>query len=120
MTTATSGAAPHTPTSEEFRRAQQSPEFLELRSKIRSFTFPITIAGLTWFVLYIVLAMYAPSLYATPVIGNINLGIVLGLLQFLTTFLITWAYVRYAERQIEPRSSALRESLEQPHTADHA
>lgn len=117
MTTATSGAAPHTPTSEEFHRAQQSPEFQELRSKIRSFTFPITVAGLVWFALYIVLAMYAPGLYATPVVGNINLGIVLGLLQFATTFLITWAYVRYADRHIEPRSSALRESLEHPQAA---
>ncbi|MBC3184983.1 DUF485 domain-containing protein, partial [Corynebacterium sp. zg-331] len=90
----TSGVAPHTPTSKEFRRAQQSPEFRELRSAIRSFTFPVTVAGLVWFALYIVMAMYTPGLYAIPVAGNINLGIVLGLLQFISTFLITWAYVR--------------------------
>ncbi|MCH6197625.1 DUF485 domain-containing protein [Corynebacterium mastitidis] len=115
MTTTTPGAAPHTPTSEEFRQAHGSAEFAELRSTIRSFAFPVTALGLAWFGLYIALAMYAPGLYGTPVAGNINLGIVLGLLQFLSTFAITWAYVRYADRNIEPRSSALRERLENPH-----
>lgn len=115
MTPTTPGAAPRTPTSEEFQRAHGSAEFAALRSTIRSFTFPVTTLGLAWFGLYIALAMYAPGLYGTPVAGNINLGIVLGLLQFLSTFAITWAYVRYADRTIEPLSSALRERLENPH-----
>ncbi|KQB84840.1 DUF485 domain-containing protein [Corynebacterium lowii] len=114
MTVTTPGATPHTPTSEEFIEAQRSPEFQELRHAIRSFTFPLTIAGIVWFTAYISLAMYAPELYGMRLVGNINLGIVLGLGQFLSTFLITWAYVRYAERNIEPRSSALRHRLENP------
>ncbi|GAA4960433.1 hypothetical protein GCM10023238_29450 [Streptomyces heliomycini] len=33
---------------------------------------------------------------ARPVAGAVNLGMLAGLGQFLTTFLLTWAYVRHA------------------------
>ena len=48
----------HTPTPEEFKAAQRSPEFQELRSKQRGMTFPLAIAGVVWFVIYIFTAMY--------------------------------------------------------------
>lgn len=75
-------------------------------------TFPLAIAGIAWFVVYIVMAMYAPSFFATKVLGNINVGIIFGFLQFVTTFAITWFYVSFANKQLEPRSSAIREALE--------
>lgn len=102
----------HTPTAEEFIAAQQSAEFQELRSKRRGFTFPVTIAALAWFGLYVVLAMFTPDFYATKVWGNINLGVILGLLQFVTTFLITYVYVKFADRELEPRAEDIRERLE--------
>ena len=102
----------HSPTAEEFRTAQKSPEFQELRSKQRGFTFPITIAGLLWFITYVLVAMYAPSFLSIKILGNINLGILVGLLQFATTFAITWLYVSFANKQLEPRSRAIREALE--------
>lgn len=108
----------HTPTAEEFIAAQQSAEFQELRKKRRGFTFPVTIAALLWFVLYILLAMFAPDLYAHKVWGNINLGIVIGLLQFLTTFLITYVYVKFADRELEPRTEDIRHRLE--HTGPYS
>ncbi|MGL5734898.1 MAG: DUF485 domain-containing protein, partial [Beijerinckiaceae bacterium] len=108
----------HTPTAEEFIAAQQSAEFQELRKKRRQFTFPVTIAALLWFLLYILLAMFAPDLYANKVWGNINLGIVIGLLQFLTTFLITYVYVKFADRELEPRTEDIRNRLE--HTGPYS
>lgn len=104
----------HSPSAEEFNASQRSPEFQELRSKQRGFTFPLTIAGLVWFVTYVLVAMYAPSFLAIKVWGNINLGIIVGLGQFVTTFAITWLYVSYANKQLEPRSRAIREALESP------
>lgn len=102
----------HTPTPEEFVEAQKSPEFQELRKKQRGFAFPVTVASLIWFMLYVLLAMFAPGLFAITVSGNINIGVILGLLQFVTTFLITYVYVKFADREIEPRTSALRDRLE--------
>lgn len=49
---------------------------------------------------------------AGKVFGNVNIAILMGLAQFVTTFAITWAYVKYADKHLEPRSRAIRESLE--------
>jgi uncharacterized membrane protein (DUF485 family) len=60
----------------------------------------------------VVLAMYVPQLFAVQVVGNVNLGVVLGLLQFVTTFAITGAYVSFANRKLDPKATAIRERLE--------
>ena len=39
---------------------------------------------------------------AIKVLGNINVGLVFGLLQFVSTFVITTIYVRYANRHLDP------------------
>ena len=48
----------------------------------------------------------------TEIGGGFTIGIVFGLLQFLTTFVITWVYVRYANKNIEPQAAAIREAME--------
>jgi uncharacterized membrane protein (DUF485 family) len=49
---------------------------------------------------------------ATKVWGNINVGIVVGLGQFVSTFVITAIYVRFANRELDPRAKAIRDELE--------
>lgn len=100
------------PTAAEFRAMQQSPEFLDLKHSFRKFAFPMTAAFFLWYVLYVLLAIYNPGLYSRPVIGNVNLGVFMGLAQFLTTFLITAAYIRYANREIAPRATKIRQEME--------
>ena len=75
---------------------QATPEFVELRRKLRRFVFPMSAAFLVWYLLYVLLASFAPGFMATPVFGNINIGLLIGLLQFVTTFVITTVYVRFA------------------------
>ena len=58
------------------------------------------------------LAAYAADFMGTKLFGNINVGLVLGFLQFVTTFAVTWAYVRYAARALDPRSERIREEME--------
>ena len=100
-------------TPEEYRQAQDSAEFTELRKRFRSFVVPTTVAFLVWYFLYVLLSTYAPSFMETKVLGNINLGILLGLGQFVTTFLITQLYVRHAARSMDPIAEEMRERLEQ-------
>ncbi|PRQ11007.1 DUF485 domain-containing protein [Corynebacterium sp. 13CS0277] len=100
------------PTAAEFRAMQQSPEFVDLKSSFRKFAFPMTAAFFLWYLLYVLLAVYDPGLYSKPVIGNVNLGVFMGLAQFATTFLITAAYIRYANKNIEPRATAIRKKME--------
>jgi uncharacterized membrane protein (DUF485 family) len=40
-------------------------------------------------------------------------GLVLGLGQFLTTFVITGLYVRFANRELDPKAAAIRAEVEQ-------
>jgi uncharacterized membrane protein (DUF485 family) len=46
------------------------------------------------------------------VLGVINLGLLIGLAQFVTTFALTAAYVRYAERRLDPLAAHIREQVE--------
>lgn len=103
---------PPTPTEAKYLAVLKSPEFQDLRRRYRRWVLPVTVAALAWYLLYVLLAAYAPEFMSTPVIGNINIGLILGLLQFVTTFVITSAYVRYADRVLDPRSAAIREEME--------
>ncbi|GAB3351991.1 DUF485 domain-containing protein [Modestobacter lapidis] len=96
----------------EYRAAQDSPEFAELRRKFRSFAVPMTVAFLAWYLLYVLLSTYAQDFMSTEVFGNVNLGILLGLGQFVSTFVITQLYVRHASKNTDPISDEMRNRLE--------
>ncbi|MEV0322144.1 DUF485 domain-containing protein [Streptomyces sp. NPDC050658] len=103
---------PHMPTTEEFVQEQQSPEFGELRRAHRSFAFPLTIAFILWYLVYVLLSNNAGGFMGTKVIGNINVALVLGLAQFLTTFLIAWWYSRHAATKLDPKAEAIKSRME--------
>lgn len=96
----------------DFRAVQASEEFREVRRTHRSFVFPMAVVFLVWYFIFVLLAAFAPEFMAIRVWGNITLGIVLGLLQFVSTFVITGAYVAYTNRRLDPKSTAIREELE--------
>ena len=100
------------PTGEQFLAMQASPEFQELRTRLRRFVFPMTVFFLVWYGLYVALGAFAHDFMAIRVFGNINVGLLIGLGQFLTTFVITGLYVRFANRELDPRAAAIREELE--------
>ena len=99
-------------TPEEYAQAQASPEFVELKRRFRRFAFPMTVAFLGWYLLYVLLSTYASDFMATPVFGNVNLGILLGLAQFVSTFVITHLYVAHADKRTDPIADEMRERLE--------
>jgi uncharacterized membrane protein (DUF485 family) len=100
------------PSASAFQEVQASPEFAELRSRFRRFAFPMTAAFLIWYFAYVLLSTYAESFMNIRVFGNVSLGILLGLAQFATTFLITWLYIRHANKNLDPLAAALRDKLE--------
>jgi uncharacterized membrane protein (DUF485 family) len=99
-------------TPEEYRQAQDSPEFTDLKKRFRAFAFPMTVAFLAWYLLYVLLSTYAVDFMSTKVFGNVNVGILLGLAQFVTTFAITHVYVAHANRRTDPIADEMRERLE--------
>jgi uncharacterized membrane protein (DUF485 family) len=91
---------------------QAGPEFRALRRRMRGFAFPMAAAFLLWYLAFVLLASYARDLMATPVLGEINLGLVLGLAQFVTTFALTAGYVRYARKRLDPLAAQIRTAVE--------
>ena len=100
------------PSADEFIAMQKSPQFEKLRSTYRKFAFPMTVAFMVWYLLYVVVAVFAHDFMAIEIGGGFNIGLVFGLLQFVTTFLITWLYIQFANKQIEPQAAAIREEME--------
>ncbi|MEU8824008.1 DUF485 domain-containing protein [Streptomyces sp. NPDC048636] len=95
-----------------YTEVQTSAEFGELRGAHRSFAFPLTVAFISWYLLYVLLSNYAGGFMGTKVVGNINVALVFGLAQFLTTFLIAWWYSRHAAAKLDPRAEAIKARLE--------
>jgi len=96
----------------DFEEVQATPEFQELRRRHRSFVFPLAAFFLLWYFAYVLLADYAHEFMSTKLGGNINVGLVFGLLQFVTTFGITAWYVRYSNRTLDPIATGIREGIE--------
>lgn len=109
-----SDAALPPPTEREaaYLRVLGSPEFQDLRRKYRGWVIPATIAGLTFYFVYVLMSTYAVDFMSEKVFGNINVGLIFGLLQFVATFAVTMAYVRYADRELDPRSQKIRDEME--------
>ncbi|MFE9247849.1 DUF485 domain-containing protein [Streptomyces sp. NPDC007088] len=111
-----SGAVPAPPTEpEQGRRAadiylevQRSPAFQEVRRRYRRFVLPAGAAFFTWYVAYVLAATMVPGLMARPVAGVVNVAMMAGLAQFLSTFLLTWAYARHARLRRDRAALELR------------
>ncbi len=95
----------------DWEEVQASPEFGRLRSALRGFVFPMTIAFLVWYFLYVLMCAFARDFMSTKVFGNVNIALIFGLLQFVSTFSIAIAYSRYANNKVDPLADDLREEL---------
>jgi uncharacterized membrane protein (DUF485 family) len=107
-----SARTPDVAASADFEEVQATEQFKELRKRHRSFVFPMAIAFLLWYFAYVLLADYAVDFMSTKVWGNINVGLIMGLLQFITTFAITGWYVSYCNRKLDPIAAEIRHGIE--------
>jgi uncharacterized membrane protein (DUF485 family) len=101
------------PTTAQYLAVEESPDFARLRHTLRRFVFPATAAFLLWYALYVLLSAFARGFMSTVLFGHINVALVFGLLQFVTTFLLAWYYGRYMSRRFDPLSETLRARVEQ-------
>jgi uncharacterized membrane protein (DUF485 family) len=96
------------PGAPDFAAIHDSPEFTALRRRYRLFVFPMAALFFLWYLTYVLLAAYARGFMSHRLFGLVTVGLVLGLLQFVSTVAITFGYVRYARRQLDPRVAAIR------------
>jgi len=92
-----------------YERLHASDDFQELRRRYRAFAIPWTIAFLAWYLLYVVMSNWAKGFMNTQVVGHVNVALIFGLLQFVSTFGIAYLYARHANRQFDPIARRLDE-----------
>ncbi|WP_369213586.1 DUF485 domain-containing protein [Streptomyces flavofungini] len=105
------GAGPGAGAGDIYLEVQRSEAFQEVRRRYRRFVFPGVAVFFTWYVAYVVTATAAPGLMARPFAGEVNVAMVAGLGQFLSTFLLTWAYARHARLRRDRAALDLRWSV---------
>jgi uncharacterized membrane protein (DUF485 family) len=93
----------------DFALIQQSADFQLLRRRLLRFIFPMSALFLGWYLTFVLLSAYAHDFVSTRVFGVVNVGILFGLCQFLSTIAITLAYTRYAKRRLDPQTQVLRD-----------
>ena len=101
-----------TTSSEKYLAVQSSDEFAGLRRALRSFVFPMTVAFFLWYALYVLLSAYARGFMGVKLVGNLNVALLFGLLQFVTTFLIAWYCSKYGAARVDPIADKIKADLE--------
>ncbi|MCY0939042.1 DUF485 domain-containing protein [Streptomyces sp. H34-S4] len=102
-------AGPHVrAASDIYLEVQRSAAFQEVRSRYRRFVVPATVGFFLWYVAYVIAATTAPAMMARPVFGSVNVALLAGLGQFLSTFVLTWAYARHARLRRDRAALDLR------------
>ncbi|MFX4272873.1 DUF485 domain-containing protein [Propionibacteriaceae bacterium Y1685] len=95
-----------------YAKAAGDQRFAELRSRYRGFAFPATIAFMVWYIVYVLCNNWARDFMAIQVVGHINVALVFGLLQFVSTFAIAYFYSRHANKTLDPLATELRNDFE--------
>ncbi|WP_143591241.1 DUF485 domain-containing protein [Thermoactinospora rubra] len=90
----------------------QDRRFRLLKTRFRRLALGIVVSFLSWYFLYILLSVFARDLMSRPLAGTVNVALLLGVLQFVSTFALAWRYTRYARRMLDPLSRQLREEAE--------
>ncbi|KOX16923.1 DUF485 domain-containing protein [Nocardiopsis sp. NRRL B-16309] len=87
------------------------PRFLALKRSLYSFIFPMSIAFLAWYLLYVLMSAFGRDFMGTVLFGSTNVALVFGVLQFVSTFGIAILYTRYARKKLDAQATELRDEL---------
>ncbi|MBE3001156.1 DUF485 domain-containing protein [Nocardiopsis sp. HNM0947] len=88
------------------------PRFVSLKRKLYTFIFPMSVAFLAWYLLYVFMSGFGRDIMGTVLFGNVNVALVFGLLQFVSTFGIAILYTRYARKKLDGDAIELRDELQ--------
>ncbi|WP_028047945.1 DUF485 domain-containing protein [Cellulomonas sp. URHE0023] len=102
----------------DYERVQDSAEFQALKRRFRRFVFPMTAFFLAWYFLYVLLADYAHDFMSQKLWGNITVGLLFGLGQFVSTFAITMIYAHWANTRQDRVAERLRRHIEEGASLD--
>ncbi|MEV5611093.1 DUF485 domain-containing protein [Streptomyces sp. NPDC052225] len=90
--------------------AQSGPagELMLLRTAYRWQRRVSTLTAIGYFLTFLVLSAFAPSLMTRAVTGGLSLGLLIGLCQFPVTCFAVYVYEHTARRRVDPLAYRLR------------
>ena len=95
-----------------YEAVRASRDFWTLKRRFGSFVVPACILFITWYFLFVIIAVFAPGFMRISVFGDVNVGLCFGAAQFASTFAIAFSYRRWAKRRLDPLSDRMRQRLE--------
>jgi uncharacterized membrane protein (DUF485 family) len=91
---------------------QASPEFQALKKRFRNYAFPVAALSVAWYFLYVMMTGFARDFMNIKVAGNITVAFIFGLLQFVSTFAIAWAYDNHSTKHLDDASDKIARQVE--------
>lgn len=88
------------------------PRFVQLKRNLFAFVVPAGLAFMAWYVLYVLMSAFGRGVMGTVLFGNVNVALVFGALQFVSTFGIAVLYTRYARKRLDTTAIELRDELQ--------
>jgi uncharacterized membrane protein (DUF485 family) len=105
------GSRPSSGAPIDWEGIERSDEFQELVARKRRFVLPATIFFLAWYTAFVLLAGYAEDFMGKRITGGFTVGYALALTQFVMVWVLTWLYLRKADREFDPLENAAVEHL---------
>ena len=95
-----------------YEAVRASRDFWTIRRRFGSFVGPVCTLFIVWYFLFVIVAVFAPGFMRISVLGDVNVAMCFGLLQFASTFAIAVGYRLWARRRLDPLADRLRQRLE--------
>lgn len=96
-----------------YEAVRASRDFGTIRRRFGSFVGPVCALFIVWYLLFVIIAVFAPGFMRISVFGDVNVALCFGFLQFASTFAIAAAYRQWARRRLDPLADKLRHRLEE-------
>ncbi|MFD6950231.1 hypothetical protein A6A08_21575 [Nocardiopsis sp. TSRI0078] len=96
---------------EDYVAMHSDPRFVELKKRLYAFVFPMSIAFMAWYLLYVLMSAFGRDLMGVVLFGSVNVALLFGILQFVSTFGIAVVYTNYARRKLDSQAVELRDEL---------
>jgi uncharacterized membrane protein (DUF485 family) len=94
----------------DWARIERSPEFRALTSRRHRFIAIASAVTFASFVVYLGLATFATDFMGTTVLGGVPIAWLAAMSQVLVTWVVTWAYLRQADRVFAPLERRVADS----------
>ena len=90
-------------------RMSVDPGFVRLRRRFAIQAGLLVAAYLGSYMSYLLLSAYARDFMSIRIAESVNVALVMGIGQFLLTFVLAWAFGRFSERAIDPLAAQVRD-----------